>query len=171
MPFWLINDIFIAPVVNFFFFSLHKVAASNHAESWCHESQTSQCHTVTSDWVCCFIIFIIWSDSSRGFELVTNMRCCFCASGERDGVEIITAGVSRLSRDPDRTSTGSTQSTGIWSRSFLQLFLETGSSVLYSTLFNCEDNPLIAPPQIKRAVQPLQVWCRALYQVITRSRE
>ncbi|KAM4566132.1 rho guanine nucleotide exchange factor 12 isoform 1-T1 [Odontesthes bonariensis] len=31
--------------------------------------------------------------------------------GERDGVEIITAGVSRLSRDPDRTSTGSTQST------------------------------------------------------------
>ncbi|XP_056297535.1 rho guanine nucleotide exchange factor 12 isoform X2 [Pseudoliparis swirei] len=30
--------------------------------------------------------------------------------GERDGVEIITAGVSRLSRDPDRTSTGSTQS-------------------------------------------------------------
>lgn len=32
--------------------------------------------------------------------------------GERDGVEIITAGVSRLIRDPDRTSTGSTQSTG-----------------------------------------------------------
>ncbi|KAI3354289.1 hypothetical protein L3Q82_018826, partial [Scortum barcoo] len=31
--------------------------------------------------------------------------------GERDGVEIITAGVSRLSRDPDRTSTSSTQST------------------------------------------------------------
>lgn len=31
--------------------------------------------------------------------------------GERDGVEIITAGVSRLIRDPDRTSTGSTQST------------------------------------------------------------
>ncbi|XP_071353517.1 rho guanine nucleotide exchange factor 12 isoform X2 [Trachinotus anak] len=31
--------------------------------------------------------------------------------GERDGVGIITAGVSRLSRDPDRTSTGSTQST------------------------------------------------------------
>ncbi|XP_037630870.1 rho guanine nucleotide exchange factor 12 isoform X3 [Sebastes umbrosus] len=31
--------------------------------------------------------------------------------GERDGVEIITTGVSRLSRDPDRTSTGSTQST------------------------------------------------------------
>ncbi|KAA8594278.1 hypothetical protein FQN60_005112, partial [Etheostoma spectabile] len=30
--------------------------------------------------------------------------------GDRDGVEIITAGVSRLSRDPDRTSTGSTQS-------------------------------------------------------------
>lgn len=32
--------------------------------------------------------------------------------GEREGVEIITAGVSRLIRDPDRTSTGSTQSTG-----------------------------------------------------------
>uniref|UniRef100_A0A3Q3WTU1 Uncharacterized protein n=1 Tax=Mola mola TaxID=94237 RepID=A0A3Q3WTU1_MOLML len=32
-------------------------------------------------------------------------------TGERDGVEIITAGVSRLSRDADRTSTGSTQST------------------------------------------------------------
>ncbi|KAK5868612.1 hypothetical protein PBY51_009612 [Eleginops maclovinus] len=31
--------------------------------------------------------------------------------GERHGVEIITAGVSRLSRDADRTSTGSTQST------------------------------------------------------------
>ncbi|KAM9853356.1 rho guanine nucleotide exchange factor 12 isoform 2-T2 [Aulostomus maculatus] len=31
--------------------------------------------------------------------------------GERDGVDIITAGVSRLSKDPDRTSTGSTQST------------------------------------------------------------
>nr|XP_057935795.1 rho guanine nucleotide exchange factor 12 isoform X2 [Doryrhamphus excisus] len=30
---------------------------------------------------------------------------------ERDGVEIITAGVSRLSKDSDRTSTGSTQST------------------------------------------------------------
>ncbi|XP_054649723.1 rho guanine nucleotide exchange factor 12 isoform X2 [Dunckerocampus dactyliophorus] len=31
--------------------------------------------------------------------------------GERDGVEITTAGVSRLSKDSDRTSTGSTQST------------------------------------------------------------
>ncbi|KAL6116154.1 arhgef12 [Pungitius sinensis] len=31
--------------------------------------------------------------------------------GDRDGVEIITASVSRSSRDPDRTSTGSTQST------------------------------------------------------------
>ncbi|XP_022609540.1 rho guanine nucleotide exchange factor 12 isoform X2 [Seriola dumerili] len=31
--------------------------------------------------------------------------------GERDGVGIITTGGSRLSRDPDRTSTGSTQST------------------------------------------------------------
>lgn len=30
--------------------------------------------------------------------------------GERDGVETITAGVSRLSKDPDRTSTGSAQS-------------------------------------------------------------
>ncbi|XP_053278637.1 rho guanine nucleotide exchange factor 12 isoform X3 [Pleuronectes platessa] len=33
------------------------------------------------------------------------------SDGERDDVEIITAGVSRLSRDADRTSTGSTQST------------------------------------------------------------
>ncbi|XP_058489687.1 rho guanine nucleotide exchange factor 12 isoform X2 [Solea solea] len=33
------------------------------------------------------------------------------SDGDRDGVEIITAGVSRLSRDADRTSTGSTQST------------------------------------------------------------
>uniref|UniRef100_A0A3Q4GM96 Rho guanine nucleotide exchange factor (GEF) 12a n=1 Tax=Neolamprologus brichardi TaxID=32507 RepID=A0A3Q4GM96_NEOBR len=32
-------------------------------------------------------------------------------TGERDGVEIITTGVSRLSRDTDRTSTGSSQST------------------------------------------------------------
>ncbi|KAM4628088.1 rho guanine nucleotide exchange factor 12 isoform 2-T2 [Polymixia lowei] len=31
--------------------------------------------------------------------------------GERDGVDIITTGVSRLSKDPDRTSTGSTRST------------------------------------------------------------
>ncbi|XP_077397462.1 rho guanine nucleotide exchange factor 12 isoform X3 [Festucalex cinctus] len=31
--------------------------------------------------------------------------------GEQDGVEIITAGVKRLSKDQDRTSTGSTQST------------------------------------------------------------
>uniref|UniRef100_A0A4W6D0E1 Rho guanine nucleotide exchange factor 12 n=1 Tax=Lates calcarifer TaxID=8187 RepID=A0A4W6D0E1_LATCA len=44
--------------------------------------------------------------------------------GERDGVEIITTGVSRLSRDPDRTSIGSTQSTGNWSHSFIQLFME-----------------------------------------------
>uniref|UniRef100_A0A3B3VQD2 Rho guanine nucleotide exchange factor 12 n=1 Tax=Poecilia latipinna TaxID=48699 RepID=A0A3B3VQD2_9TELE len=44
-------------------------------------------------------------------------------TGERDGVEIITAGVSRLSRERDRTSTGSTQSTkesGPASRSTLQ---------------------------------------------------
>ncbi|XP_068173221.1 rho guanine nucleotide exchange factor 12 isoform X2 [Antennarius striatus] len=44
--------------------------------------------------------------------------------GERDGVELITAGVSRLSRDSDRTSTGSTQSTdkesSLASRSGLQ---------------------------------------------------
>uniref|UniRef100_A0A8C5BRE8 Rho guanine nucleotide exchange factor 12 n=1 Tax=Gadus morhua TaxID=8049 RepID=A0A8C5BRE8_GADMO len=32
--------------------------------------------------------------------------------GERDGVEMITAGVSRPSKDSDRTSTGSTQSSG-----------------------------------------------------------
>ncbi|XP_056138946.1 rho guanine nucleotide exchange factor 12 isoform X1 [Lampris incognitus] len=31
--------------------------------------------------------------------------------GDRDGMEIITAGVSRLGRDPDRTSTGSARST------------------------------------------------------------
>ncbi|XP_067102177.1 rho guanine nucleotide exchange factor 12 isoform X1 [Osmerus mordax] len=31
--------------------------------------------------------------------------------GERDGVEMITAGISRLTKDPDRTSTGSTRST------------------------------------------------------------
>ncbi|XP_068615575.1 rho guanine nucleotide exchange factor 12-like, partial [Brachionichthys hirsutus] len=44
--------------------------------------------------------------------------------GERDGVEIITAGVSRLSREADRTSTGSTLSTdkesSLASRSGLQ---------------------------------------------------
>uniref|UniRef100_A0A1A7XPK2 Rho guanine nucleotide exchange factor (GEF) 12 n=1 Tax=Iconisemion striatum TaxID=60296 RepID=A0A1A7XPK2_9TELE len=33
------------------------------------------------------------------------------SDGERDGVEIITAGTSRLGKDPDRTSTSSTQST------------------------------------------------------------
>lgn len=44
--------------------------------------------------------------------------------GERDGVEIITAGVSRLIRDPDRTSTGSTQSSGKTSLHFPSIFLE-----------------------------------------------
>ncbi|XP_014845659.1 PREDICTED: rho guanine nucleotide exchange factor 12 isoform X1 [Poecilia mexicana] len=51
--------------------------------------------------------------------------------GERDGVEIITAGVSRLSRERDRTSTGSTQSTdkesGPASRSTLQGSLPAGN--------------------------------------------
>ncbi|XP_015235910.1 PREDICTED: rho guanine nucleotide exchange factor 12 isoform X2 [Cyprinodon variegatus] len=51
--------------------------------------------------------------------------------GERDGVEIITAGVSRLSRERDRTSTGSTQSTDIESspasRSALQSTLPGGN--------------------------------------------
>ncbi|XP_027901389.1 rho guanine nucleotide exchange factor 12 isoform X1 [Xiphophorus couchianus] len=51
--------------------------------------------------------------------------------GERDGVEIITAGVSRLSREQDRTSTGSTQSTdkesGPASRSTLQGSLPAGN--------------------------------------------
>uniref|UniRef100_A0A672HCU6 Rho guanine nucleotide exchange factor (GEF) 12a n=1 Tax=Salarias fasciatus TaxID=181472 RepID=A0A672HCU6_SALFA len=42
--------------------------------------------------------------------LVTNLQSHPCDSGDRDGVEMITAGVSRLSRDPDRTSTGSTHS-------------------------------------------------------------
>uniref|UniRef100_A0A3B5M0X2 Rho guanine nucleotide exchange factor (GEF) 12a n=1 Tax=Xiphophorus couchianus TaxID=32473 RepID=A0A3B5M0X2_9TELE len=51
-------------------------------------------------------------------------------TGERDGVEIITAGVSRLSREQDRTSTGSTQSTkesGPASRSTLQGSLPAGN--------------------------------------------
>uniref|UniRef100_A0A3Q2CKQ0 Rho guanine nucleotide exchange factor (GEF) 12a n=1 Tax=Cyprinodon variegatus TaxID=28743 RepID=A0A3Q2CKQ0_CYPVA len=51
-------------------------------------------------------------------------------SGERDGVEIITAGVSRLSRERDRTSTGSTQSTiesSPASRSALQSTLPGGN--------------------------------------------
>lgn len=75
-----------------------------------------------------------------------------CASGERDGVEIITAGVSRLSRDADRTSTGSTQSTGSCGNMSLPLHY-----FKYSTLLNCVDNPSpIKPPQIKRAVQPLE---------------
>lgn len=57
-------------------------------------------------------------DGFKGWSFFINIRFFFlCASGERDGVEIITAGVSRLSRDPDRTSTGSTQSTGDWRRS------------------------------------------------------
>lgn len=51
--------------------------------------------------------------------------------GEREGVEIITAGVSRLSRERDRTSTGSTQSTdkesSPASRSALQSTLPGGN--------------------------------------------
>ncbi|KAM4742803.1 rho guanine nucleotide exchange factor 12 isoform 1-T1 [Anableps anableps] len=51
--------------------------------------------------------------------------------GERDGVEIITAGVSRLSRERDHTSTGSTQSTdkesAPASRSALQSSLAGGN--------------------------------------------
>ncbi|XP_028320102.1 rho guanine nucleotide exchange factor 12 isoform X2 [Gouania willdenowi] len=50
---------------------------------------------------------------------------------DRDGVEIITAGVSRLSRDPDRSSTGSTQSTdkesSLASRNALQSSLSGGN--------------------------------------------
>lgn len=56
-------------------------------------------------------------DGFEGWSFFINIRFYFfflCVSGERDGVEMITAGVSRLSRDQDRTSTGSTQSTGDW---------------------------------------------------------
>lgn len=52
----------------FFFFLMHKMAASNHPES--HESQTSQYHTITSDWVCCLMVFIIPSDGSQGLSLL-----------------------------------------------------------------------------------------------------
>uniref|UniRef100_A0A1A8KZR6 Rho guanine nucleotide exchange factor (GEF) 12 n=1 Tax=Nothobranchius pienaari TaxID=704102 RepID=A0A1A8KZR6_9TELE len=51
--------------------------------------------------------------------------------GERDGAEIITAGTSRLGKDPDRTSTSSTQSTdkerGPASRGALQTSLPGGN--------------------------------------------
>ena len=104
-----------------------------------------------------------------GFELVTKLRFCLCVSGERDGVEIITAGVSRLSRDPDRTSTGSTQSTGDLGSSFLSTLLKCSPTV------NSGDNPsliiVIVPPQIKRAVQPPEVLCRVLYPAVIRSRK
>ncbi|KAF6736839.1 Rho guanine nucleotide exchange factor 12 [Oryzias melastigma] len=53
------------------------------------------------------------------------------SDGERDGVEIITAGVSRLSRELDRTSTGSTQSadkeSSPVSRGVLQRSLPSGN--------------------------------------------
>ena len=51
---------------------------------------------------------LIRKDKFSAFERVTNVSCFLCASGERDGVEIITAGVSRLSRDADQTSTTKT---------------------------------------------------------------
>uniref|UniRef100_A0A8D3CVN8 Rho guanine nucleotide exchange factor 12 n=1 Tax=Scophthalmus maximus TaxID=52904 RepID=A0A8D3CVN8_SCOMX len=54
------------------------------------------------------------------------------SDGERDDVEIIPAGVSRLSRDADRTSTGSTQSTG--NRSHMLLSQRT--TVNRPTYFN-----------------------------------
>uniref|UniRef100_A0A7N6AZC5 Rho guanine nucleotide exchange factor (GEF) 12a n=1 Tax=Anabas testudineus TaxID=64144 RepID=A0A7N6AZC5_ANATE len=41
------------------------VAASNHTESGCHESQTSQHHTITSERVCCFAMVIISSEGSQ----------------------------------------------------------------------------------------------------------
>uniref|UniRef100_A0A667Y449 Rho guanine nucleotide exchange factor 12 n=1 Tax=Myripristis murdjan TaxID=586833 RepID=A0A667Y449_9TELE len=43
---------------------------------------------------------------------LTELFMLLFVSGERDGVEIITPGVSRLSKESDRTSTGSTRSTG-----------------------------------------------------------
>lgn len=43
---------------------------------------------------------------------LTELFMLLFVSGERDGVEIITTGVSRLSKESDRTSTGSTRSTG-----------------------------------------------------------
>lgn len=49
-------------------------------------------------------------------------------------MEIITTGVSRLSRDPDRTSTGSTQSTG-------SLEKHPRCYFKYSTLVSCVHNP------------------------------
>lgn len=43
----------------FSFFSFHKVAASNCPQSRCHESQTAQHHTVTSDGVCWYIFPLV----------------------------------------------------------------------------------------------------------------
>lgn len=86
---------------------------------------------------------------------------------------MITAGVSRLSKDSDRTSTGSTQSTGNWRHCFLLKYF-SHRWLKHSTLLNCVKKPfvIIAPqitvitsPQIKRAVQLGGVWYRALFQV------
>lgn len=59
-----------------------------------------------------FLLRIQSEEERITFETLINTVPLLCLSGERDGVESITAGVSRLSRDADRTSTGSTQSTG-----------------------------------------------------------
>lgn len=75
--------------------------------------------------------------------------------GERDGVEIITAGVSRLIRDPDRTSTGSTQSTG--DTRVLSFF----SFCFYSNLLFQTYTLLFVLSKIRRVVRPPEVRRRA----------
>uniref|UniRef100_A0A8C5CRG4 Rho guanine nucleotide exchange factor 12 n=1 Tax=Gadus morhua TaxID=8049 RepID=A0A8C5CRG4_GADMO len=62
--------------------------------------------------------FFVLSMSDNGAQIYELMaptvsdQQTASTSGERDGVEMITAGVSRPSKDSDRTSTGSTQSSG-----------------------------------------------------------
>lgn len=80
---------------------------------------------------------LITSDGSRTVNLLLSLDSV-CASGERDGVEIISAGASRLSRDPDRTSTGSVQFTGSRSCSLLSVCLRQQFSWLCEWL-SCDD--------------------------------
>lgn len=118
---WLIksmNFCFAPRELMIFHFPLHKggsVLSPRGRMPW-KSNLTASYHYLRPSMLLCHR-YLMWWFSVLG--LVTDLACFFCPSGERDGVEIITAGVSRLIRDPDRTSTGSTQSTGNLHHSFL----------------------------------------------------
>lgn len=104
-----------------------------------------------TEWVDASFISMPLTVNGRAFD----EQMILLARGERDGVEIITAGVSRLIRDPDRTSTGSTQSTGN------TRVLSSFSFCFYSNLLFQTYTLLFVLSKIRRVVRPPEVRCRA----------